>query len=181
MAQAIALQSLSSDGSNLRQRTLMNVGGLLDLDVLTRLRNVFCRDGSDEATSLTMEEFIDTIQEVSAGGLTRAESERLYMMIDVNNDRNVDWHEFTSFLIYHDQGTRLMREHLARYELHKVLEQQGELRTSHRTMIEHIVSCEHPNPVLLTSGRDGAIKVWNATDLRQLHMIPHYDKSKVRR
>ena len=152
----------------------VNLSELLNMEVLSNIRQAFVRgrDAHGEEC-LSAEEFIDTLSQY----LPRTEIERLYQKIDVNDDGNVDWQEFTGFLTTSEAGVGTVVRNM-----HKVftlkMEQEFD-SANHRDMIDFLQYNAKPFPVLVSAGRDGQIMIWSQSDLNQIGCIQHLDKNTL--
>lgn len=101
-----------------------NLEELLNLRVLSSLRQIFS-ESSVEPDVLPEQEFRDALAQF----ISREQVDLIYPKIDINDDGNVDWNEFTSFLI--SSGTfSSMLDTLCLHDLPVALRGQQLARTS---------------------------------------------------
>ncbi|CAM9408537.1 unnamed protein product, partial [Ectocarpus sp. 8 AP-2014] len=108
----------------------------------------------------------------------------LFMKIDANGSGDVDWDEFTGFLLQLDEGNRNMAAAAHMVDLKPLPRNQragaDEHAGQHRDMIEKVINVERPGiSAYLTCGRDGAIKFWNKGTFAHYRTIRHLDTMKA--
>lgn len=142
----------------------------INLHQLMELKAAFERADTDQGGSLDMEEFLEAFGGVLGENLTTTQLIHLFMKIDANSDGSVDWDEFTQFMLLENQAAADMsdRSFAVRY-----MEQDPRLcdpnpkSVHHRDMIEQIllIGKGTQQEKLVTSARDGTVRVWNASTL----------------
>jgi hypothetical protein len=116
--------------------------------------------------------------------LTAAEIDEIYPKIDINDDGNIEWHEFTSFLIA-AEGNSQLASLTSSYRLIYKREQVftsgqnvpsvGMPNTSvrHTDMISHMCMAMKPFPMVVTGARDGQVLIWRLSDLSFVKKLNH--------
>lgn len=158
---------------HVKRKIDINLTDLLNMEVLDEIRQEFLKNEQEVGSeSLTTHEFMNVLSKY----LPRPDIEKLYQKIDVNDDGNVDWQEFTGFLTTSNTGSTALKFYSKVFTLK--LEQEFH-ETNHRDLIDFICFSAKPIPVLATAGRDGQILIWNQSDFKRIGAITHYDKSEV--
>ncbi|CAB1119939.1 unnamed protein product [Ectocarpus sp. CCAP 1310/34] len=135
---------------------------------------------------LDMKQFSDALRSVlpDIEDLTDEDLGLLFMKIDANGSGDVDWDEFTGFLLQLDEGNRNMAAAAHMVDLKPLPRNQragaDEHAGQHRDMIEKVINVERPGiSAYLTCGRDGAIKFWNKGTFAHYRTIRHLDTMKA--
>ena len=122
------------------------------------------RDDGLIAHSLDVEEFVEAFCQPDE---PQAEYEEVFNKIDVNANGRIGWDEMVAFLMTSTSCTKEANSFDAEcYQTHYTkFSRSDESRwASHSDTINKIVF--HPRqPVVFTSGQDGAVKMWNTADL----------------
>ena len=149
----------------------------INLHQLMELKAAFERADTDQGGSLDMEEFLEAFGGVLGENLTTTQLIHLFMKIDANSDGSVDWDEFTQFMLLENQAAADMsdRSFAVRY-----MEQDPRLcdpnpkSVHHRDMIEQIllIGKGTQQEKLVTSARDGTVRVWLCTTAPLSHPCP---------
>jgi len=122
--------------------------------------------------------------------LTSAEIDEIYPKIDINDDGNIEWHEFTSFLIAAEGNSQLA----SLTSSYRIIYQKEQIFTSggvqsstshvantsmrHTDMITHVCTSVKPFPLVITGGRDGQLLVWRLSDLSFVKKLNHECKKE---
>ena len=156
----------------------------INLHQLMELKAAFERADTDQGGSLDMEEFLEAFGGVLGENLTTTQLIHLFMKIDANSDGSVDWDEFTQFMLLENQAAADMsdRSFAVRY-----MEQDPRLcdpnpkSVHHRDMIEQIllIGKGTQQEKLVTSARDGTVRVWNASTLAHVKTIKVSESSWI--
>ncbi|CAM9818189.1 unnamed protein product, partial [Ectocarpus sp. 12 AP-2014] len=163
---------------------LLNIHDQLDLDKLQKMKRFFIADDdtSGAYAELDMKQFSDALRSVlpDIEDLTDEDLGLLFMKIDANGSGDVDWDEFTGFLLQLDEGNRNMAAAAHMVDLKPLPRNQragaDEHAGQHRDMIEKVINVERPGiSAYLTCGRDGAIKFWNKGTFAHYRTIRHLD------
>lgn len=150
-----------------------DVTDIFDMDILRELHKIF-QENPEEENSLNEEQF----REVMAKYCTQQEINEMYPKIDINDDGNVEWHEFTSFLIA-AEGNSKIALHTNSYRLVPHIEQPNNSAIMHRDFIDHICFTMKPYPMIITGGRDGLVLVTRPSDMKLIRKLPHESKNTV--
>ena len=84
----------------------------------------------------------------------------MFMKIDANSDGDVDWDEFTNWMLKMEEMADAMSGKNALGKLSPLAEQTGESPTLHRNMINRIISLKLPSHTYVSASRDGTIRFW---------------------
>lgn len=125
-----------------------------------------------------MDEFIEEFGHIIGANLSRGELQTMFMKIDANSDGDVDWDEFTNWMLKMEAGAHSMTEDKELGMLHAMVEQTGEAVTLHRGMVNCISQCKIPGLSYVTGGRDGSIRFWNSSTLEHLRTINVLESNK---
>ncbi|CAM9600070.1 unnamed protein product [Ectocarpus fasciculatus] len=167
---------------------LLNIHDQLDLEKLQQMKRFFIADDdtSGAYAELDMKQFSDALRSVlpDIEDLTDEDLGLLFMKIDANGSGDVDWDEFTGFLLQLDEGNRNMAAAAHMVDLKPLPRNQragaDEHAGQHRDMIEKVINVERPGiSAYLTCGRDGAIKFWNKGTFAHYRTIRHLDTMKA--
>jgi WD40 repeat protein len=169
----------------------INIADLQQLNVstLTTIRDAF-----NSAESLDMAEFVEVLKlahekefqklkdAIGANDLINADQiqdkkrrtsfkthqtlHRVFQKIDANGDGNLDWDEFTNYLLLEEQGAVNLREALEKTEiaLQDFPEPSMNAGRYHRESINAILKLTKEQEYLTCSG-DGVLRVWRENDL----------------
>jgi WD40 repeat protein len=162
---------------------------LLNVATLTTIRDAF-----SDAESLNMQEFVQVLKlahekefqklkevigasnlmsekgDKSGGRRTSFKTKqilhRVFQKIDANGDGNLDWDEFTNYLLLEEQGAVNLREALEKTEiaLQDFPEPPINAGRYHRESINAILKLNKEQEYLTCSG-DGVLRVWRENDL----------------
>ena len=150
-----------------------NVTDVFDMDILRQLHKMF-QENEEEENALNEEQF----RKIMSLYCTQQEINEMYPKIDINDDGNVEWHEFTSFLIA-AEGNSKIALHTNSYRLVLQIEQPGNSAIMHRDFIDHICFTMKPYPMIITGGRDGLVLVTRPSDMKLIRKLNHESKNKV--
>ncbi|GMH77331.1 hypothetical protein TL16_g07369 [Triparma laevis f. inornata] len=117
-------------------------------------------DGNWESRGLDLDEFIEEFGHIVGANLTRNELQIMFMKIDANSDGDVDWDEFTNWMLKMEAGAHSMNDEKELGELCPLTAQTGENPTLHRNMINRVINLKMPSHTYITAGRDGTIRFW---------------------
>lgn len=120
-------------------------------------------------------------------GMSNMQLQKLFMKIDANSDETVDWDEFMNFMLLENQSLDIMTVDTANYEL--LIKPDPPLASDpkiHREMINQVVSVLEEGVTdrkkmqkYITGGRDGKVKIWNATTMELAETINVVNKAWV--
>jgi WD40 repeat protein len=135
-------------------------------------------DGNWESRGLDLDEFIEEFGHIIGTNLSHQELQTMFMKIDANSDGDVDWDEFTNWMLKMEAGAHSMTEDKDLGELKPFCEQEGENPTLHRGVVSTIAACKIPGLSYVTGGRDGTIRFWNASTLEHVKTINVMEASR---
>eukprot|EP00903_Cladosiphon_okamuranus_P008717 g8350.t1 len=163
---------------------LLNIHDQLDLDKLQKMKRFFIADDdtSGAYAELDMKQFSDALRSVlpDSEELTDEDLGLLFMKIDANGSGDIDWDEFTGFLLQLDEGNRNMAAAAQMSDLKPLPGTQragaGEHTGQHRDMIEKF---NFSISAYVTCSRDGTIKFWHKGTFAHFRTIRHLDAMKA--
>ena len=135
-----------------------------------------------ESRGLDLDEFIHEFGHIIGADLSRQQLQMMFMKIDANSDGDVDWDEFTNWLLKMEAGAHSMTDDVECGDLISLHEQKGESKLYHSGMISSLTSVKLPAHAYVTGGRDGTFRFWNATTLDHIRTVSivesnfHYTK-----
>ena len=120
---------------------------------------------------LDLDEFIEEFGHIIGANLSRAELQTMFMKIDANSDGDVDWDEFTNWMLKMEAGAHSMNEDKSQGKMYVSHEQSGESPAYHRGMVSRIVSVNNASHhAYVSAGRDGTIRFWSSTTLETVNV-----------
>mmetsp|Transcript_37768 Transcript_37768/g.61203 ORF Transcript_37768/g.61203 Transcript_37768/m.61203 type:complete len:933 (-) Transcript_37768:1406-4204(-) len=152
----------------------MDSGDAINLTTLMELKAVFEHADVDGGGSLSLDEFVEAFGGILGKNMTSEQLTHLFMKIDANSDGNVDWDEFSTFMLLESQGTAVLREGIVN-EYHPMEaeadpNEKYDQKVYHSDMIDRILLLDRSEKYITTS-RDGTLRVWNAKNLQWMRTV----------
>ncbi|KAJ3319916.1 hypothetical protein HDV06_005815 [Boothiomyces sp. JEL0866] len=131
----------------------------MNLSHFKELLSIFQASADSQTGMINMEEFKEAFATVLGKGLTEEQMTAMFMKIDANTDNQIDWDDFSTYMLLRAEGQKQMVE-AAEMKLFDASDRNNRINTKHKEMIiriQYIASHKR----YMTCCREGTICYWN--------------------
>ncbi|KAJ3274070.1 hypothetical protein HDV01_003563 [Terramyces sp. JEL0728] len=131
----------------------------MNLSHFKELLSIFQASADKQTGMISMDDFKQAFATVLGKGQTDDQMTAIFMKIDANTDNQIDWDDFSTYMLLRAEGEKQMVE-AAEMKLFDTTDRNNKINTKHKEMIIRIQYISSQKRYM-TCCRDGTICYWN--------------------